>query len=208
MPTFSRCSDTIDKLAYDLCCKFHEPLIAAKVKIDYVFAYGDTDAKGRTMNDALTKNGRKALGICRKIPLKDRALGRGDAEISLDADHWKLCSESEQAALLDHELQHIAVQTDKGGYVQRDDLGRPKIRLRQHDVEVGWFNVVAQRHGAASVERIQAKSIMEIDGQFYWPDLVPLQDSVTISTDKESVTMPMGRFSKIAREVTERANAT
>jgi len=151
----------------------HNPLLDARVKIDFVFAYADRDEKtGAPINDALTKNGCKALGVCRKIPLKDRALGRGDAEISIDGDWWKEdASPEEQAALLDHELHHIEVKIDNRGPV-RDYLGRPVLRLRKHDHEFGWFTVIAARHGPNSQERIQAKAIMDMHGQFYWPDLV------------------------------------
>ena len=29
----------------------------------------------------------------------------------------------------------------------RDDLGRPKLTLRAHDLQFGWFNVIVERHG-------------------------------------------------------------
>jgi len=145
--------------AYDT----HESL-RTLVKIDYVFAFPDLDeTTGEPINFALTKGGLKALGIARKIPLKDRAMGRGDAEISLDGYWWQHTDEEEQRALLDHELTHIFATA------KRDDLGRPIIKLRKHDVEFGWFNCVAARHGEFSQERIQAASMMEIQGQFYWP---------------------------------------
>lgn len=80
MPTFQRCDSSIDELAVQLIKQFesHTPLAAAKAKIDFVFAYADTDEEGRKLNDALTKNGVRAIGLTRKIPLKDRALGRGN----------------------------------------------------------------------------------------------------------------------------------
>lgn len=57
------------------------------------------------------------------------------------------------------------------GIVQVDDLRRPKIKIRKHDVEVGWFNIVAGRHGNFSIERIQSKMVMDQLGQYYWPEL-------------------------------------
>lgn len=198
MPTFERCDKSVEALAKELLKKFdsHKPLVALDVKIDFVFAYADVDEKGRILNDALSKGGIKALGITRKIPLKDRALGRGDAEISLDGDWWKTVGEEEQAALLDHELHHIAVKSDKNGNVQYDDLGRPKLNLRKHDVEIGWFKCIAERHGAASQERIQAKRIMDDQGQYYWPGIAP---TIEISSGGvSSGLMPIGAFAKAA----------
>lgn len=200
MPTFQRCDSSIDELAAQLIKQFesHTPLAAAKAKIDYVFAYADTDEEGRKLNDALTKNGVRAIGLTRKIPLKDRALGRGDAEISIDGDWWNGATAEQQAALLDHELHHVSIKSDKSGNIQFDDLGRPQIKLRKHDVEIGWFKVIAERHGAASLERIQAKSIMDNDGQYFWPDLAP---TIEISTGDRTVKMSQGAFAKAASKM-------
>jgi putative metallopeptidase len=172
MPTFQKCPVAINEMANSILCQFdtHQPLLDAHVKIDFVFAYGDRDEQGVLVSNALSKNGCRALGIARKMPLKDRAMGRGDAEIALDHDHWETISEKEQRALLDHELHHLSVKIDKRGIV-RDDLNRPVLQLRHHDYEFGWFNVVAERHKGASIERIQAAQILEDSGQFYWPAL-------------------------------------
>lgn len=170
--TFKRCGPDVGHLAEEIISKFdtHAPLAANKVKIDFVFAYGDRDeTTGDLISDALKKNGVKALGIARKISLKDRALGRGDAEIALDGDWWGENDEPEREALLDHELHHLVATAD------RDDLGRPIIKLRKHDAEFGWFRIIAQRHGAHSQERIQARQLMESSGQCFWPEIVRTQ---------------------------------
>ena len=207
MPTFQRCEPHVDDLARDLIKKFddHKPLIVAGVKIDYVFAYADLDEKtGQPCNDALTLHGHRALGITRKIALKDRALDRGDAEISLDGDWWKGATAEEQAALVDHELHHIEVKHDKHGNIQFDDLGRPQIKLRKHDVEIGWFKCIAERHGAHSIERQQAKAIMDEAGQFFWPELAPKQieqGTVTLKTGGKSVTVTHDQFTKATAKI-------
>lgn len=160
MPTFERCPSEVNELALAVLGKYedHKPLLNGKVKIDYVFAYCDRDEKtDEPLNFALTKNGVQALGIARAVPTKDRALGRGDAEIALDGDHWQRISESMRLALLDHELHHLAVNVNKAGVLVTDSIGRPKVSLRKHDVEVGWFNLIASRHGNNSIERRQAK---------------------------------------------------
>ncbi len=177
MPTFERCDKSVDALAHELINKYesNRPLGVIDVRIDLVFAYADKDEDtGEALNDALTKNGIKALSITRKIPLKDRALGRGDAEIALDGDWWKQATEEQQAALLDHELNHVAIKADKNGNVQYDDLNRPQLKLRKHDHEFGWFKCIAERHGDASLERIQAKAMMDFAGQLYWPGIAPM----------------------------------
>lgn len=173
MPKFQKCPNEIRELANEILCEFetHQPLLDAKVTIDFVFAYADEDDAGNKTNRALTKNGVRALGICRKIPTKDRALGRADAEIALDGDWWAEANEAERRALLDHELYHIAIRIDKRGLV-RDDLGRPALQLRKHDYEFGWFREVAARHGMFSQERKQAADMLEESGQYFWPDFL------------------------------------
>lgn len=150
----------------------HMPLINAKTTIDFVFAYSEKDEKtGNPINDALTHNGYKVIGIAKAVPLKDRALGRSDAEIALDGDWWGDATDQQQRALLDHELHHLEVKIDKRGIV-KDDLGRAVIKIRKHDYDFGWFNIIAKRHGGASIERAQANDILNQNGQLYWPSLV------------------------------------
>lgn len=171
MSTYTKCNAEVQQLANEILCEFesHQPLLDAKVKIDLVFAHGDRDPNtGELLGHALTKNGIRALGITRKINLKDRAMGRGDAEIALDHDWWETASPKERRALLDHELHHISIKIDKRGLV-RDDLGRPQIVLRKHDYEFGWFRIIAERHGMHSQEQQQAARIWEIDQLAFWP---------------------------------------
>jgi hypothetical protein len=176
MTTFERCPKAVEALAKTILEKHesHKPVLVAKVTIDFVFAYPEYDEKtGKPLGDALTKNGVKALGITRKIPLKDRALGRADAEIALDGDWWDKAPEREQEALLDHELHHVAVKIDKRGLVT-DDLGRPVLQLRKHTHEIGWFAIVAERNGKHSIEQQQARAMLDEAGQFYWPEFSKL----------------------------------
>lgn len=170
----------------------YAPLLSAGVKIDLVFAYGNRNDDGELTGPALSKNGVTALGICRVVNLKDRAKGLGDAEIAIDGDWWEKASDEEKDAVIDHELYHIKL-TGK-----TDDLGRPKIKMRKHDFDFGWFTVIALRHGIHSVEVKQAKAVMDNVGQFYWPGIAP---TVTIESGGESVTMAQGRFARISNEL-------
>src|SRR5437667_3520417 len=174
MPTYERCPKEVTALANDILCAYpeHKPLLDCKTKFDFVFASPDIDEKtGEALNDALKKHGRKALGIARKIPLKDRALGRGDVEIALDHPWWEDAPAKQKAALLDHELHHFEPKLTETGDYAFDDLGRPIIKLRKYDYEFGLFKIIAERHGVHSQECILAKRMMEESGQYFWPDL-------------------------------------
>ena len=50
---------------------------------------------------------------------------------------------------------------------KRDAQGRPKIKLRKHDFQVGWFHEIARRHGEHSVEVRQCRELVSEQGQTY-----------------------------------------
>ncbi len=169
MSTFQKCPASVYAMASGILKEFpsHEPLVVAKVKVDFLFALADRDDHGAVRGSALNLHGRACLGIARKIKLKDRVMGRGDCEVSLDGDWWAQASEAEQRALLDHELHHFVVQMD-GKTPVTDDIGRPVIGMRAHDWEFGWFEVIAARHGLASQEVQQAKLMVESTGKIFF----------------------------------------
>ena len=172
---YERCPLDVERLALSLIHRFsaHEPLKAFSVRIDLAFAYAEQDEKGEPIGFALKKNGVRALGICRKTSLKERAFGRAEVEIVLDGDWWKEATAEEQAALLDHELHHASVKMDKTGHALYDDLGKVQIKLRNHDYDLGLFTIIADRHGAASQERQQVRSMIERSARSLVPELVP-----------------------------------
>jgi hypothetical protein len=174
MPTFERCPKEVNRLADELFQKFEENKPLENLKIDYVFAYGERDdVTEALLQPAIKDKGREVQGICRKTNLKERALGHGDIEICLDGDWWETATTPQRLALLDHELHHVVV-TDK-----TDDMERPIIKLREHDFEVGWFRVIAERHGRASGECAQAAKVMLDHGQAFWPDIAQPEQATT-----------------------------
>jgi hypothetical protein len=159
-------------MANSILCEFepHKPLLQHRVKIEFIFAYASVNEKSAKISNAITRNGVRCLGISRIIPTKDRIAGRGDAEVTLDGDWWKDANNQKRRALLDHELHHVAIQL-KGGLPVTDDAGRPKLTMRRHDYDFGWFTIIAQRHGNFSIEVEQANRILMEQGEFYFPKL-------------------------------------
>jgi hypothetical protein len=97
-------------------------------------------------------------------------MGRGDAEITLDGDQWGDLSTDQQLAVVDHEVHKIVVRRSIEGEVLYDTAGRPKLQKRQYDVRVGWFSIIAERHGVASSEVTQAKQLFESkEAQYLFP---------------------------------------
>jgi len=146
MATYEKAPREFVDFANAILCEFdtHKRLLDAKVRVDYVFARASLDKWGEPKGPAIMHHGVRALGYARIIGLKDRAMGRGDAEIVIDGDWWLKAKLPEQKALLDHELHHISVRETEAHIIKRDDLDRPLLQLRPHDFEFG---------------------------QFYWPDL-------------------------------------
>lgn len=175
MPIYQKCPKEIYTIAQGILSQFesHKPLVEAGVTFSLLWAYGDRDEDtGEVVSDAIMHHDQKALGLARIVNEKDRVKGMPDAEVLLDGDYWPTVDEPEQTALLDHELHHFALKISKG-QILHDCAGRPKLKMRKHDIEFGWFKCIAERHGKHSMEQRQAAQLMEFSGQYFWPLLAP-----------------------------------
>lgn len=123
-------------------------LVDCEVAIDVLMAYGRRGEGGELASCAIKNHGYPALATIRVLGLKDRAAGRGDVEMLIDGDHWQGMGPAKRAALIDHELYHLAVQwqDEEQRAPKSDDLGRPRLKLRKHDFEIGGFHAIAKRH--------------------------------------------------------------
>lgn len=165
MKTYSQAPDVSNTIEH---CQeeYHEDLEG--VTIAGLFAF-DTESSLPVLNH----QGYPAGAIVRITPLKDRALGMADATIVVDRAGWLALSARQRNALIDHELTHLEVKTEeeegaKDPVPVYDALGRPKLVMRKHDHQFGWFDEVAKRHGEASPEVRQARVLMEKSGQLYF----------------------------------------
>jgi len=132
--------------------------------------HGDLHAEGVTITaliarseegPALKVGGREALGCIRVTKLTERTLGLGDALMILDGESMVAWSSKRLQAVIDHELRHLMLaKNKKTGQIQRDDEGRPKLRIRPHDFEFGWFARTAELYGEESYEVSQAREIV------------------------------------------------
>ena len=173
--SYDRAPAEVSERAHKLIGKFHPDINEADLKIDFIYVRNPD-------GPAVTHGGYRALALCKVVNLKDRAMLRGDVEIQIDAEVYEKMSAAEKDALLDHELYHIEIQredadddSDQGdarGSIRTDDLDRPKVRLRKHDYQFGWFTAIAERHGQASPEVVQAKLLWDENGQAFFPMLM------------------------------------
>ncbi len=143
MPTYQKADDILPDVEVAME-KYRPDLVEAGVTIEVLTAHGDAPA--------LKHHGYPAAAIIRAMPQKDRAAGSADVRLVINAGWWEEASKRQREALLDHELTHLELQRDENGTVKTDDCGRPKIKIRSHDFQVGGFEEVVKRHKADAPE--------------------------------------------------------
>lgn len=185
MPRFERAPVDADIIVGRMMERYHPQLRDAGVTVECLFAFALTDDNGDKVGAAVKLHGYTCKAVVRVLSLKDRTVGRGDVEVLIDGDNWPTWSDEEKDALLDHELEHVELRTDKDGVIIRDDLDRPKLRLRKHDHQFGWFDSIARRHGRASSEVQQALAFHDQYSQLWLPYL-DSPDQTPVATEAVS----------------------
>src|SRR4051812_45872101 len=167
MKVYDQCPPSVHDRVNAMVAKYHQELQVAEVAFDLLFiARSDDD---ESTEPVLKLHGYPCMAVARIVPSKERAKGCGDAEIVIDRDRYTNLPPEKQDALLDHELQHFEVQRDNDGGIKTDDQHRPKLGMRHHDYDFGWFECIARRHGPASIEVQQAEIIHSECGQIFFP---------------------------------------
>lgn len=142
--------------------RFHPDLKKVGIRIDLLMASSDVEDA-----HAVTCGGYPAYAVVKILGPKERAMGRGDAEIVIDRDEYEAMTQAKRDALLDHELYHLNVKLGRDGKAKLDDHSRPCLKMRKHDRQFGWFDEIARRHQENSIEVQQATQIREEAGQLY-----------------------------------------
>jgi hypothetical protein len=118
-----------------------------------------------TQEATLRHRGWPAVAITRVTPLRHRVNGVSDATIELDLNRWDKLTEDEKVACLHHELHSIHLKREKDGKPKYDDSGRPQLRIKEHDFQVGGFWEVIETHGEAALEMKLVRQIAKGDLQ-------------------------------------------
>lgn len=167
MPTSYTTADaSVASVVKDAATRWYPDLREAKVSFDLLFAVASELGE-----PALKKNGVPALAIIKVNSLEDRAKGMNDATIKIDGAKWGEMRETERLSLIDHELYHlVVVRSKKSKAIKRDDLGRPKLKLRPHDFEIGGFAEIIERHkqNAHEAMAVYAATTNYCQGVFPW----------------------------------------
>ena len=177
--TYRRAEDAIREQVYAVMERHHPELKGAGVTVDVLWCEATvSESSGEMIAGNLKHGGRAAWGTIRITSQKERALGRMDAEMTLCEWAWKhrLSGKRERDALIDHELTHLQIVREQGGVKlgdslpppKKDGCGRPRLKSRQHDVELGLFYEVADRHKAYAPEAIVVREVFATEkGQLF-----------------------------------------
>lgn len=159
--SYSNASEDVYKRIERLRDKHHKELENVTIGALFVFVDGT--------EQCLTHGGYPAAAVARITPLRDRAAGLPDAMIVVDRFVYSSLTGPQCEALLDHELYHFErVMSKQTGKPKVDAVNRPKLQIRKHDRQFGWFDEIALRHGQHSVEVMQAKAVLDQTGQLYF----------------------------------------
>lgn len=121
----------------------------------------DADIRVMWASSSFEKQGRTVLGQAEQVAFRAGGWQKARMEqqmrdwfgevpafiITLAADYCAQCSETDFCALIEHELYHIAQDTNQYGEPAFTKEGVPKLKLRGHDVEE--FVGVVRRYGAS-----------------------------------------------------------
>lgn len=178
MTTYLLADDDTVRLLAETRAKYHPVLDEIGVRVSILMAIAAVDKDGNKKGPALKVHGVPALAKVRIVKHSDRVQGMADAEIVVDGDEWAFFPREKKVAILDHELLHLDPQIDEDGKPVTDDGGRPVLKMRHHDHQIGWFKEIAERHGKHSVEMEQARAMFDEGGQAYFPFLVAKEERV------------------------------
>jgi hypothetical protein len=119
----------------------------------------------------LKHHGYPAAAIISITSPEERVSGGTDLRLRIDAMAWRSMSERRREALIAHELLHLQVATVPGQDTTpvTDDYGRPKVKLRLHDWEVGGFSLIVDWYGDDAIEKRIVNEINDRLGQMVLP---------------------------------------
>lgn len=114
---------------------------------------------------ALSKDSLRVLAQVRKQNDLQRLLTGFDAVIEIDVVAYGKMDPCVRAALLDHELCHLAVVLDRYGNLKQNDDGRPKLAMVPHDAQIGVFQQCMRRHKYNAIETIVMRAVIQCGHQ-------------------------------------------
>lgn len=163
--TLADAGDDVTELLADVMQKYHRNLATAGVRVGILLAYNPD-------GPAVQHAGYPAAASMKPCNARERASKNYDAELTLDESHWRELRDRHRAALLDHELSHLALvpltpkelqaaqaYDSAAPWWKLDDRGRPKLKSVKGEWMAGdGFSAVIERHGEWAAEFLNLQS--------------------------------------------------
>ena len=154
MPTTYTLATEVEPLWHRVLETYRRDLADADVTTAILFASNPDD-------HPLKSHGFPAAATIKVQPLKQRAAGNCDSLLCIDHHQWTRFTDEQKTALLHHEAVHLVLALDEDNMVKRDDLNRPKLKLRIHDSECGIFTEVITQHGRNALDVTVGEHVAE-----------------------------------------------
>jgi len=183
MPRYEKSPAEVGQIVERMMDRYHPQLRDAGVTIAQLMAFPLTDENGDSKGPALKHNGYPAQAVIKIIGLKERTDGRCDSELVIDGENWPLLSAAQKDALIDHELEHLEIKCDGDGCIVRDDLERPKLVIRKHDHQFGWFDSIVRRHGRDALEFKQFDDFQTVHYKQRWLPYLDEPDQTRVEAE-------------------------
>lgn len=151
--------------------KQYQPhLVEAGVTVCLLQAHARVNERtGIPKGPALKLHGYPCMATIKINSENARIEGAADCTLVIDGDRFFDLEEAEQIATFDHELEHLIVAKDKYGQVKLDNCNRPKLKMKPHDIVIGGFNSIVDRHGINALESQQYRDIHQLMTQKTFP---------------------------------------
>lgn len=155
MNTYKIADAEVDKRLRSLRKKHHPMLDKARVRLEAFFVTTDGE-------DGASLRYKGSPTSCKTEILSqvNRVGSKADARILIDKIDWDNATAPQRDAMLDRALTFLKVK-QKEETIVLDGNDRPKLELRVPDRVFAWFDVVAARHGEASLEVQEAKQVID-----------------------------------------------
>lgn len=158
---YSKAPKHVDNMMNAVLETFHKELVKVKLKIGILFVNSDGDEM------AIMGHGVPCLAKIRIAGQAERVFCNLDVVLMVDEKAWSDLNDVRRRALLDHEVCHLVVVTDKNGNVRSHDGERPRMSLVPDDFVLTGFHAVIERHGADALELVALQSTVESVQQFF-----------------------------------------
>lgn len=160
MATFLKAPPEVNEFVQDVMRQYHPDLFGQEVTTQCVMALAELNEDGDPKGPAIKCHGFPAAATIRITSQKARVHGHAMVELTIDEKRWGELTEAQRTALVDHELTHLEIAKENGGKdIAYDQCDHVKLKIRQHDWQIGGFESVIQKHGKDALE---AMSVMEV----------------------------------------------